>query len=219
MPSRILNLIRRAPFTLLGRERMRRPNFILEYVRGKAVLDIGVVQHDVAAYEHPAWIHRHVAREAAACVGLDYLEEGVKFLQAKGYDVVQANAEDFDLGRTFDVVVAGEIIEHLNNVGAFLTMVRRHLRPGGRLVITTPNPWFIGHGWECLFSDPAENPEHTAWFSMGMLRELLRRHSFEVERALYGSGEDIPWLVPILPARLRHTSIWLVARRKPEGQE
>lgn len=210
--SRVLNAVKRLPYRLLGPERMRRPNFILQFVRGKDALDVGVVQHDVSAYEHPAWIHAHVHRSAASCVGIDYLEEGVRFLQTKGFNVIQANAEDFDLKRSFDVVVAGEIIEHLNNVGRFLVTVRRHLRSGGRLVITTPNPWFVGHFWEALFGDPQENPEHTAWFSMGMLREILRRHGFEVETSLYGSGEDRPWLVPILPARLCHTSIWLVAR-------
>lgn len=215
--SKIFNVLRRLPFRFLGPERNRRPDFILGYARGKEVLDVGVVQHDVATYERPEWLHRHVAREAAYCMGIDYLEEGVQFLQSKGFNVVKANAEEFDLGRTFDVVIAGEIIEHVNNVGAFLTAVRRHLKPGGRLVITTPNPWFFGHGWECFFDDPAENPEHTAWFSIGMLRELLRRHAYAVERVLYGSGEDRPWQWRILPARMRHTSIWLVACKRADG--
>lgn len=210
--TRILRILWRFPFLLLGKERMRRPDFIIPYARGREVLDIGVVQHDISAYEHPAWIHRHVRNVAASCVGIDYLAEGVDFLRSKGFDVIQANAEDFDLGRTFDVAIAGEIIEHVNNVGAFLRTVRRHLRPGGKLVITTPNPWFLGHAWQAFFAEPEENPEHTAWFSIGMLTVLLGRHGFDVELAQYASGEDRPWRFPLLPARLRHTSIWLVAR-------
>lgn len=213
--SRILNVLRRLPYglyQLLGPEGMRRPDFIVSFVHGKDVLDIGVVQHTAAAYEHPAWIHKHICREAAYCVGIDYIKEGVEFLRSKGFNVIVANAETFDLGRKFDVVVAGEIIEHLDNVGAFLDNVCRHLSPNGWLVLTTPNPWFWGYAWEAMFGEPAENPEHIAWFSIGMLRRLLRRHGFEIERVQYGSGEDLPWFLPFFPARLRHTSIWLAAR-------
>lgn len=210
--SRFSKGLRRWPFALLGREGLRRVTFVMPYIRGRDVLDVGIVQHTVEAYDHPAWLHRHIRREARSCFGVDYLAEGVEFVKSKGFDVAQADAENLDLGRTFDVVVAGEIIEHLSNVGAFLEGAKRHLRSAGRLIITTPNPWFVGRGWEALFGEPLENAEHTAWFSIRMLAELLRRHSFRVESVQYGSSEHLPWIVPIVPARLRHTSIWLVAR-------
>lgn len=204
LPQRLLRLG--------GREQMRRPNFIVSFVQGKDVLDIGVVQHTVAAYERPSWIHKHICQEAAYCVGIDCLEEGVNFLRSKGFNVYNGNAETFDLGRKFDVVVAGEIIEHLDNVGIFLDNVLRHLNFKGCLVLTTPNPWFWGRSWQALFGEPDANPEHTAWFSIGMLRELLLRHGLEIELVQYDSGEDLPSWYFFLPARLRHTSIWLAAR-------
>ena len=42
-------------------------------------------------------------------------------------------------GDAFDVVFAGEVIEHLVDTTAFLQDIRRVLRPGGVLVLTTPN--------------------------------------------------------------------------------
>ncbi len=42
--------------------------------------------------------------------------------------------------RRFDAVVAGEIIEHLEDPYRFLRGCRSALRPGGRLVLSTPNP-------------------------------------------------------------------------------
>ena len=62
-----------------------------------------------------------------------------------GTTCVAADAEEFDLGRSFEVVWAGEIIEHLSCAGGFLDAARRHLEPGGRLVITTPNAFAVSN--------------------------------------------------------------------------
>jgi SAM-dependent methyltransferase len=43
---------------------------------------------------------------------------------------------------TFDAVVAGEIIEHLEQPLEFLRVCRRVLKPGGLLVLSTPNPYY-----------------------------------------------------------------------------
>jgi SAM-dependent methyltransferase len=43
---------------------------------------------------------------------------------------------------TFDTVIAGEIIEHLEQPVLFLRNCRRLLKPSGRLVLTTPNPYY-----------------------------------------------------------------------------
>ena len=40
---------------------------------------------------------------------------------------------------TFDVVLCGDLVEHLRRPGAALARLRPLLRPGGRLVLTTPN--------------------------------------------------------------------------------
>jgi SAM-dependent methyltransferase len=160
-----------------------------------------------------------VTRAAASCVGIDFLEEGITFLRSKGYDVVQADAEDFELGRSFDVIVAGEVLEHLSNPRGFLLSARRHLRSEGRLVITTPNPWFFAYSWLALFGEPPENTEHTAWYTLGTLRELLRRAGFEIERAEYGSGQDRPYRLPFAPDRVRHNSLWVAARLSPTGPD
>ena len=85
-------------------------------------------------------------------------------------------------------------------------------RRDGRLIITTPNPWFWGSTWDALFDEPRVNAEHTAVFSIGMLREQFRRHRFVIEHAQYGNVQDLRWAARILPRRIRCPSIWVVAR-------
>ena len=40
----------------------------------------------------------------------------------------------------FDVIIAGEVVEHIPDMGQFLTEMNRILKPGGTLCISTPNP-------------------------------------------------------------------------------
>src|SRR5207248_2618796 len=40
---------------------------------------------------------------------------------------------------TFDIAFCGEVLEHINDVQKFLKQVFLILKPGGRLVLTTPN--------------------------------------------------------------------------------
>lgn len=188
---------------------MKKVDFIVSRVRGLDVLDVGVVQHTLEAAALENWVHRHVAGAAKSYVGIDMADPTP--LREQGFDVRQADAQNFDLGRTFDVVVAGDIIEHLHDVAGFFESVSRHLRPGGRLIITTPNPWFLVRVLQASRGQVYENPEHTAWYSLGTLEELIQRFGFRVVHAEYGSSEGFLYRLPILPDILRHTSVWIEA--------
>jgi SAM-dependent methyltransferase len=49
--------------------------------------------------------------------------------------------DQFFPAASFDTIVAGELIEHLENPSSFLRACRRILRDSGQLLITTPNPY------------------------------------------------------------------------------
>ena len=85
---------------------------------GKDVLDVGCVDH-VASEEmnRPLWLHKIIKSVAKSVTGVDFEREEVEKLRAKGYDVIYGDVETVDMGKTFDVVVAGELIEHLSNPG------------------------------------------------------------------------------------------------------
>lgn len=151
-----------------------------------SVLDLGCVQHDTAAADRETWVHDHLVTKCETVTGVDYLPDEVATLRERGYDVVCADATALDLDREFDAVVAGELIEHLADLGGFLDSVRRHLRPEGRFVLTTPNPWLFHRFKQALVNDSVRcNDEHTCWFDERTLRQLLARRRFDVERVEY----------------------------------
>jgi 2-polyprenyl-3-methyl-5-hydroxy-6-metoxy-1,4-benzoquinol methylase len=163
-------------------------DLVAERVAGQRVLDLGCVQHDARHAADDTWLHAHLCRRAASVVGVDILATEVAELQARGYRAVVGDACRLDLGERFDVVVAGELIEHVDEPGPFLEGIRRHLvEPGGRLILTTPNAYFAYHVLEAWWCDPARrwNPEHVAWYEPFTLENLLTRHGFALVEGIY----------------------------------
>jgi 2-polyprenyl-3-methyl-5-hydroxy-6-metoxy-1,4-benzoquinol methylase len=96
--------------------------------------------------------------------------------------LVVGNVEELeavDLDRQFDVVVAGELIEHLNNPGRFLRGVRRFVAPHGRLILTTPNAFGVKFFMHALAGRDRSHPDHALLFSVSTLQCLLTRHGFQ----------------------------------------
>ena len=74
-----------------------------------------------------------------------------------------------------DVVATLQVIEHVWNHPEFLGECRRVLRPGGTLLVTTPNRLTFTPG-----SDVPVNPFHTKEFTAAELADLVTRCGFAV---------------------------------------
>ncbi|MCH7866956.1 MAG: class I SAM-dependent methyltransferase [Myxococcales bacterium] len=80
----------------------------------------------------------------------------------------------------FDAITLSHVIEHLLDPIATLVECAACLRPGGKLVIATPNTASRGHrhfGRNWLHLDP---PRHINLFNAGTLTEVTRRAGFRV---------------------------------------
>jgi 2-polyprenyl-3-methyl-5-hydroxy-6-metoxy-1,4-benzoquinol methylase len=111
-----------------------RRRFLLEHVRaGDRVLDVGCGEGQFAA---------ELARAGASVVGIDLAEEPLRRARARDpqLDLRLLDGEGpWQLAdASFDVVWAGEVIEHVADTAAWLSEVRRVLRSGGSLLVSTP---------------------------------------------------------------------------------
>jgi SAM-dependent methyltransferase len=124
-----------------------------------------------------------LARVAERVLALDYdrlTAEHVHRVYPR-VGVVRGNLATLPLADgSVDVVANLQVIEHLWDQHGFLTECRRVLRPGGRLLVTTPNRITFSPG-----RDTPLNPFHTRELSPSELDSLLREAGFEVE-ALQG---------------------------------
>lgn len=98
-----------------------------------------------------------------------------------------ADGMTVSLAQTFDVVVLGETIEHVVNPGALLANMRRHLNKDGRLVLTTPHPFFFMNTLVPLFSWQQRlwHPDHVAWYCPCTIEGMLRKTGYSIDECYY----------------------------------
>lgn len=112
-----------------------------------------------------------LAGVARRVIGVDYDESAVAHVRAR-YPKVQAhhgNLAELPLAdASVDVVVNFQVIEHLWDQSQFVAECLRVLRPGGTLLMSTPNRVTFTPG-----SDTPINPFHTRELNAAELTELL----------------------------------------------
>ena len=137
MPSRAYHesLWEGVPAGLAPSEFGVRRRFLLERVAvGERVLDVGCGE---------GWFASELACAGASVVGIDVAREPLRRARERDPELDLRVVDDDgpwpldDAG--FDVVWAGETIEHVADTTGWLSEVRRVLRPGGRLLLSTPD--------------------------------------------------------------------------------
>ena len=172
------------PLTYGSREQILRA-----HVRGRRVLHLGCVG-DRALNTGEACFHEVLALEAGELWGVDLNRQGLEELEKRMPDFQSRLlfgdacqlSKVVGLIRDFDVIVAGDIIEHLTNPAALFDSCRPLLNRGGRLLISTPNALSLLNVLRSWRGYEQVNPSHTCWFSFATMHELTRRLGWEVEQ-------------------------------------
>lgn len=166
-----------------------RIDVLLSIVKGRKVLDLGAVDHFASAANSPEWLHQHIARAADEALAADIDEGGVRELERRGYKAIQLDVSEGPARlRTvapFDVVVAGELIEHLDRPLDLFRLSAEVLSPTGKLVITTPNPYSPWRARAGQLGAVWENVDHLTYAFPSGISELADRAGLRL--ATYGS--------------------------------
>ena len=170
--------------------RVRREQYLVESASGKRVLHVGCVDSGMLEdrLSHNDLLHSRLGIVANELWGLDLDLEGIERLKAHGFaNLCHGSAEEppATVPRAyFDTVIAGEVIEHIRNVGKFLDSTAELLAPGGSLVITTPNALRFYNAIPALIRKELIHPDHVAWYSPQTLRRAVELSPFSVESIL-----------------------------------
>lgn len=177
-------------------ELVQRVEYIKKACQGKSVLHLGCTNYPYTkdSIANNDLLHFELENIASELYGFDFDQAGIDILANIGTkNLFRADLEKLDevpLNRTFDVIVAGEMIEHLSNPGLFLKGIKRFMRPETDLIITTINAYSGMRFWIYFLrgkggvSEPV-HPDHVAYYSYSTLQVLLNREEIFVKNFLF----------------------------------
>jgi 2-polyprenyl-3-methyl-5-hydroxy-6-metoxy-1,4-benzoquinol methylase len=177
--------------TRFGALRLRyvcREDFFLDRCRDKSVLHVGCssapyTEQRLKAGTH---LHQHLLSVGEEVFGVDLSGEGLQVMQRelRCGNLYLGDAEALDqlvMARTtFDVILVGDILEHLNNPGRLLAGVTRFMHPSSELVLSTNNAFSLPNFLRLLFGGFREGTGHVVVSSPATLTNLVDRHGMRV---------------------------------------
>jgi hypothetical protein len=167
---------------------LRRP-YIVGKCKGKVVLNIGSASGP---------LHSEIGKAAKKLYGMDKEPTGQPLCMP--FDLETCHDTPIPKLQDVEVVVMGEVVEHLSNPGHALRAIREAYPVP--LLVTAPNAFADGsRGWlakdtECV------NRDHVAYYSYWTLRRLLERFGYIVKEVGWYNGKPkvaeglVMWAVP-----------------------
>lgn len=199
--SKLSEVVNSGPGTVTpARKLSDRAARIVELCRGKRVLHIGCADQLFTdqKFLDGTLLHALVSAVAEESYGIDPSAESVAALERHGYrnltiGTVQEVAKKGLLDSVqFDVLLAGEVLEHVPDAAGFLAGMRQFLGvPSSRLILTTPNA-FCAYRFvhRMLGGSELVNCDHVAYYSPSTLTTLLRKCGYELESLSFYSARE-----------------------------
>lgn len=158
-----------------------RIDFLVDAAKDQKVLDLGCWD-ETALNKHNSdfWLHRRIAASSAYTIGIDS-SEGIP---EAGYSEDKSTIIKGDVtlkedlqGRDIDLIIAGELIEHLPNTLEFFCMLKE-IYGGKRLVCTTPNATNLSNVLLAIARRESMHHDHLNIYSFKTLYTLSKKAGF-----------------------------------------
>jgi SAM-dependent methyltransferase len=148
--------------------------------------------------------------------GTDFSPEAAAIARATDAEVFVGGVEQLPSGAKFDCVLATQVIEHIYDPLAFVKQLVSHTKPGGHIVLATPDIGGVlrkvmGRRWPSF-----KVPEHVTYYDFRTLGLLLRQAGLgDVRRIPYPHAFPFSLIGSkfglSLPSFLGHLKIWVPA--------
>ena len=173
-----------------------RDAYLLDLCRGKRVLHLACAAWPATEMwcNDGTLLHLRLLKSAERVAGFDWSEPGLATLEQHGVgDLHRVNLLEPDqvetawnnLGFEPDIVLAGELLEHLDRAGLVLENCRRVMGSECQMVITVPNAFSVRSLLHVLRGYEKVAPDHVSYYSFANIRELAQRNGFELSKTTW----------------------------------
>ena len=171
--------------------------FILNKCRGKNVLDLGCVGYGSFRFSD---LYLGLKGVTKSLIGVD--NGTIPATREFGYPVYWGDVEKLHeveelKGKKFDVIVAGDLIEHLFNQGKFIDSIKPFCHKNTEVIITTPNPLSTHFFISNFFNRADVRVDHTCWHSEQTLKQFFSMKGFYCSEFYFRDDQKINGIRPI----------------------
>jgi SAM-dependent methyltransferase len=149
-------------------------------------------------------------------VGTEFSPQGAEIARATDAEIFVGGIVHVPPGAKFDCVIATHVIEHVYQPLSFVKRLASHTRPGGHIVLATPDIGgvlrkLMGRHWPSF-----KAPEHVLYFDFQTLSSLMRRAGLnDICRLPYPHAFPLGLIAAkfalALPSLLAHLKVWVPA--------
>jgi SAM-dependent methyltransferase len=148
------------------------------------------------------------------CFGTEFSPEVAAIAGARGFEVFVGGVEQVPADLKFDCVIATQVIEHIYTPLLFLNQLVDRTRPGGHIVLATPDMGGVlrkvmGRRWPSF-----KIPEHVVYFDFPTLSSLMRQAGLDAVCRLpylhaFPAGLIAAKFGMALPPSIARLNIWV----------
>jgi predicted TPR repeat methyltransferase len=156
-----------------------RTEYILKQSENKRVLHVGCADYPVSEERigNGNLLHVKITNVAKEVLGIDNSTKGIEILHKSGFNNAKVyDAENIEeLGIRCELILAGDVLEHMNNPSGLLNGISSSLAPDGEFLIALPNAC----SWNILRYIKGLEPthfDHCYSFTVKNIVELCRRY-------------------------------------------
>ncbi len=179
--------------TKISEDEMRRIRIMLDFLKGRKIrkmLDIGSVPEMTEIFANSLHCEALGINISEKVINSRKRESGIRFMRG--------DIESLEINEKFDLIVCGEVLEHMSDVDSFIAKIKGLLDGDGYIILTVPNlsslfnKISILFGWQPRGINPSRkillNPftkydynwGHVSMFAFNAIKKFLKANGFEI---------------------------------------
>jgi 2-polyprenyl-3-methyl-5-hydroxy-6-metoxy-1,4-benzoquinol methylase len=154
-----------------------------EIIKGKSIAHFGAADHPFTRerLDDHSLLHYKLNKNCVNLKAFDISLEGLEILEKNGYESeycdINSSVPDLD---GIDLVVFGEIIEHLGSPQAALENIGKGMISGAQILVSTPNAFYGQNFINAFFNIENVHPDHLMSFTPITLKKIMEESGFEL---------------------------------------